>query len=280
MKKPPSISRVASKFADPRSVSKAVEAKKARQHTQAAYEAPATPTEEILSAIWSKLLVIDKVGRNDNFFALGGHSLMAVQVIARVRQSLGIELPLRAMFDAPSIAQFAERIEGARAARTGVDSPPMTRVPRTGDSPPSFAQQRLWFIDQLEPGGVMYNLASMYRMRGPLNVPALEKTINEIVRRHESLRTTFANVDGQPVSVIAPELQTHTADETRRSSGRARTRCRGTKACAGTSHPALRLGERTIVSLFTATDGRAGPCPDRRRSPYRRRRLVWERDCG
>ena len=110
MKKPPSISRVASKFADPRSVSKAVEAKKARQQTQAAYEAPATPTEEVLSAIWSKLLVIDKVGRHDNFFALGGHSLLAVQVIARVRQSLEVELPLRAIFDAPSIAQFAERI--------------------------------------------------------------------------------------------------------------------------------------------------------------------------
>ena len=235
-----------------------------------------TPTEEILSAIWSKLLVIDKVGRNDNFFALGGHSLLAVQVIARVRQSLEVELPLRAMFDAPSIAQFAERIESARAAQPAVVSPPMARVPRTGDLPPSFAQQRLWFIDQLEPGGAMYNLASMYRMRGPLNVPALEKTINEIVRRHESLRTTFANVDGQPVSVISPELRLLAGDGTRRGRGPARTRGRGTTACPGRSRPAVRLGEWTIVSPFVATDRRARARPDRRRSPYRRRRLVRE----
>src|SRR5271165_6058488 len=199
------MSRVASRFSDPRSLSKAVEAQKARLRTQAAYEAPANPTEETLSAIWSKLLAIDKVGRNDNFFALGGHSLMAVQVIARVRQTLRIEMPLRAMFDAPTLAGFAERVEGARRADTGVLIPPLQPVPRQGQLPLSFAQQRLWFIDQLEPGSPMYNLASMYRMRGSLNVPALEKTINEIVRRHESLRTTFRNVDGQPLQVIAPE---------------------------------------------------------------------------
>ena len=199
------MSRVASKFSDPRSLSKAVEAQKARQRTQAAYVAPANPTEETLSAIWSKLLAIDKVGRNDNFFALGGHSLMAVQVIARVRQTLGIEMPLRAMFDAPTLAGFAERVEGARRADNGPPMPALQPVPRQRELQPSFAQQRLWFLDQLEPGSSMYNLASMYRMRGDLNVPALEKTINEIVRRHESLRTAFRNVDGQPVQVIAPE---------------------------------------------------------------------------
>ena len=106
------MSRIASKFADPRNVSKAVEAQKARQRTQAAYEAPANPTEESLCAIWSKLLALDRVGRHDNFFALGGHSLMAVQVIARVRQSFGVELPLRAMFDAPTVAAFAVLARG------------------------------------------------------------------------------------------------------------------------------------------------------------------------
>jgi amino acid adenylation domain-containing protein len=200
------MSRIASKFADPRNVSQAVEAQKARLRTQAAYEAPANPTEEALSAIWSKLLAIDKVGRNDNFFALGGHSLMAVQVIARVRQTLSIELPLRAMFDAPTVGQFAERVEATRQSHTGAAIAQMVRVPRAGNLPPSFAQQRLWFIDQLEPGSALYNLASMYRMQGAVNVPALEKTVNEIVRRHESLRTTFRNVDGQPMQVIAPEL--------------------------------------------------------------------------
>src|SRR5450631_156647 len=200
------MSRIASKFTDPRTVSKAIEDQKARQRTQEAYVAPANPTEEMLSAIWSKLLAIDKVGRNDNFFALGGHSLMAVQVIARVRQAFGVELPLRAMFDAPTIGQFGARIAEALGTRSGVAGPFITRVPRDGELPPSFAQQRLWFIDQLEPGSPLYNLASMYRMQGTLDVPALEKTINEIVRRHESLRTTFRNVDGEPVPVIVPEL--------------------------------------------------------------------------
>lgn len=201
------MSRVASKFSDPRSVSQAIEAQKARQRAQTAYEAPANPTEETLGAIWSKLLAIDRVGRHDNFFAMGGHSLMAVQVIARVRQRFGVELPLRAMFDAPTIGQFAERIEAARRAHIGSAIAPITRVPREGDLPPSYAQQRLWFIDQLEPGSPLYNIVSMYRMHGALNVPALEKTVNEIVRRHESLRTTFRNVDGQPVQVIVPHLR-------------------------------------------------------------------------
>ena len=160
-----------------------------------------------MSAIWSKLLAIDKVGRNDNFFALGGHSLMAVQVIARTRQMMGIEMPLRAMFDAPTIRQFSELIEAERVVPTGVVVPLITRAPREQALPLSFAQHRLWFIDQLEPGSPLYNLASMYRMRGSLNVAALEKTINEIVRRHESLRTTFRNVEGQPVQVIVEELR-------------------------------------------------------------------------
>src|SRR5271166_5883348 len=124
------MSRVASRFSDPRSLSKAVEAQKARLRTQAAYEAPANPTEETLAAIWSKLLAMDKVSRHDNFFALGGHSLMAVQVIARVRQAFAVEMPLRAMFNAPTIAEFSELVEAERRARTGVVMPVMTRVPR------------------------------------------------------------------------------------------------------------------------------------------------------
>ncbi len=207
MKKPPAMSRVASKFADPRNVSQAIEAKKARQRTQAAYEAPANPTEETLSAIWSKLLAIDKVGRNDNFFAMGGHSLMAVQVVARARQAFGVEMPLRAMFDAPTIGQFAERIETARHSTPGLVNPPLKPIPRQGELPLSFAQQRLWFIDQLEPGNPLYNIPQMYRLRGALQLEALENAFREIVRRHESLRTSFRNVGGQPVQVIDMDLR-------------------------------------------------------------------------
>ncbi len=205
MNKPSAVSRIASKFADPRNVSKAVEAQKARQSTQAAYEVPANPTEEILSAIWSKLLAIDKIGRNDNFFQMGGHSLLATQMLARVRDACNVELPLRAVFESPVLASFAEKIESSRNPGVVIDRP--TRRLRGNTAPLSFAQQRLWFIDQLEPGSPLFNIALMYRMRGPLNVTALEDTVNEIVRRHESLRTTFRDIDGQPVQVIAPELR-------------------------------------------------------------------------
>ena len=205
MKKPPPMSRIASKFSDPRNVSLAIEAQKARQRTQAAYEAPTNPTEDTLCAIWSKLLAIDKVGRNDNFFALGGHSLLAAEMLARVRSTLGVELPLKAVFESPVLGALAERIESSRKPFGAIDRP--TPQPRGETTPLSFAQQRVWFIDQLEPGRPLYNVAAMYRLRGTLSVPALEKTINEIVRRHESLRTTFRDVDGQPVQVIAPELR-------------------------------------------------------------------------
>ncbi len=170
------------------------------------YAPPRSPAEEFLAEAWSNLLRIEQPGIHDNFFALGGHSLMAAQVIARVRQTLGIELPLRAMFEAPTIAQFAERIETERRASTGLVVPPIVPVPRAGELSLSYAQQRLWFIDQLEPDSPLYNISAMYRMRGMLDVPALEGTINEIVRRHESLRTTFRNTDGRPVAIITPKL--------------------------------------------------------------------------
>ncbi len=170
------------------------------------YTAARSPEEEFLADVWSQLLRVERPSIHDNFFSLGGHSLMAAQVIARVRQTLGVELPLRSMFEAPTIARFVELIEIERRARTGIVVPPLTRVSREGQMPLSYAQQRLWFIDQLEPGSPLYNISAMYRMRGPLNVSALERTINEIVRRHESLRTTFGNVDGKPVVLITPQL--------------------------------------------------------------------------
>ncbi|MGA9567228.1 MAG: amino acid adenylation domain-containing protein, partial [Candidatus Korobacteraceae bacterium] len=199
--------RVATRFASVQEISGAMEsAKVLRAQRSGPYAPPRSPAEEFLADVWASLLRVERPGIHDNFFALGGHSLMAAQVIARVRQTLGVELPLRAMFDAPTIAEFAERIAAERRARTGVVVPPMTGVPRESEMPLSFAQQRLWFIDQLEPGSPLYNLASMYRMRGALNVSALKRTVNEIVRRHESLRTTFHNVDGYPVARISQEL--------------------------------------------------------------------------
>ncbi|MFP2934471.1 amino acid adenylation domain-containing protein, partial [Pyxidicoccus sp. 3LG] len=117
----------------------------------ATYEAPATATEEQLAALWAEVLRVEKVGRHDDFFALGGHSLLATQVVARVRKAFEVELPLRALFEAPTVAALAPRIESAGRERKGLELPPLVRVPRTGALPLSFAQQRLWFLDQLEP---------------------------------------------------------------------------------------------------------------------------------
>ena len=202
------LNRIATQLNSVEAIHAAIESSKTlRSRAVAEYAPPRTQVEEFLADAWARLLRLERVGIHDNFFGLGGHSLMAAQVIARVREKLGVELPLRTMFEAPTVAQFAEVTEKERRTHSGVVIPPMTRASRSGEIPLSYAQQRLWFIDQLEPGNALYNLASMYRMRGTLNIAALEQTINEIVRRHESLRTSFRDVDGRPMQVIAPELR-------------------------------------------------------------------------
>ena len=170
------------------------------------YIAPRSPVEGVLASLWSEVLGVAQVGVCDNFFELGGHSLMAAQVIARIREAFQIDLPLRNIFESPTVAELAERVEAARRASMPAAAPPIRRVPRDGGLPVSFAQQRLWFLDQLEPGSPFYNLPEFYRLTGPLNVAALERALNEVVRRHEALRTTFDTVDGRPVQVVAPEL--------------------------------------------------------------------------
>ncbi|HEX2092471.1 MAG TPA: amino acid adenylation domain-containing protein, partial [Longimicrobiaceae bacterium] len=168
------------------------------------YLAPRSPTEEILAGIWSEVLGAERVGATEDFFALGGHSLLATRVISRVREAFGTELPLRALFEVPTVAGLAERIEQARREGSGLRVPPVVRVPREGPLPLSFAQQRLWFLDRLEPGRSTYNLPYALRIRGGLDLRALERALTEIVRRHESLRTRFPVLDAQPVQWIEP----------------------------------------------------------------------------
>ena len=168
--------------------------------------APRTSEEEIVAEIWTKVLDIERVGIYDNFFELGGHSLLATQVVSRMREAFGVEIPLRRLFEVPTVAGLAQSVEVARRSRQNLQAPAILPVPRDGDLPLSFAQQRLWFIDQLEPGNSAYNFPAAVRLKGPLNVTALEQSVNEIVKRHEALRTTFATVDGRPVQVIAPTL--------------------------------------------------------------------------
>ena len=168
--------------------------------------APRTPVEEVLAGIWAELLKLEKVGIHDNFFDLGGHSLLATQAISRIRQVLQVELPLRALFESPTVAELAKRIEEAHGKDQRLSTRPIVPVSRDKDLPLSFSQQRLWFLDQYEPNSSVYNIPSALRLRGSLNIGALEQSLNEILRRHESLRTTFSMVDGEPVQVIAPPV--------------------------------------------------------------------------
>ncbi|WP_255208205.1 non-ribosomal peptide synthase/polyketide synthase [Myxococcus sp. AM009] len=164
-------------------------------------EPPATPVEVRLAEVWKELLRVPTVGRRDNFFELGGHSLLATQVVARLRAAFDVELSLRTFFEAPTVAALAERLA---SATSGPRLPPLTRAGRDGQVPLSFAQQRLWFLDQLKPGDESYNMPSALRLSGALDVEALRRAVNALVERHEALRTTFQSVDGEPRQVIHP----------------------------------------------------------------------------
>ncbi|HSU83943.1 MAG TPA: amino acid adenylation domain-containing protein, partial [Thermoanaerobaculia bacterium] len=164
-------------------------------------------TEERLLAIWKELLGVERIGVEDDFFALGGHSLLATQAISRVRQAFGVELPLRTFFAAPSVASMAAEISRLRLGGGEADVPPIVPVPRDGRRLPlSFAQERLWFLDRLEARALAYNEAAAFRLEGPLDTAAFRGALDEILLRHESLRTTFPEVDGEAVQVIQPPV--------------------------------------------------------------------------
>jgi len=169
----------------------------------AGHVAPRNEREAALARIWSEVLKRDQVGVHDNFFALGGHSLLATQVISQIRTATSVELPLRALFEQPTVAGLAQRM--AELA-PGQHSTPIMRADRTRPLPLSFSQQRLWFLDQLEGANAFYNMPLAVRMTGKLDEAALHRAFNEIVRRHEALRTHFAAIDGQAVQIIADQL--------------------------------------------------------------------------
>ncbi|HEX2081841.1 MAG TPA: amino acid adenylation domain-containing protein, partial [Longimicrobium sp.] len=167
------------------------------------YVAPRTPVEAALAEIWAGVLGVERVGAADDFFAAGGHSLLATRVVSRVRERFGVELPLRALFERPTVAALAEAVEALRRDGARV-LPPVVPIARDRPLPLSFAQERLWFLDRMEPGNTTYNMYVSLRLAGALDAGALERALSEIVRRHESLRTTFREVGGAPVQVIAP----------------------------------------------------------------------------
>ena len=161
-----------------------------------------SPIEEGLIEIWRGVLGQIHLGAHDNFFELGGHSLLATQVISRIREMFLVELPLRSLFEAPTIAGLAQCIEHSLREEQGIELSPLLPVPRDAALPLSFAQQRLWFLDQLDPGSAAYNIPFALRLRGTLLVYAVERSLHEIVQRHENLRTSFLLRDEQPVQFI------------------------------------------------------------------------------
>ncbi|MEE8587060.1 MAG: amino acid adenylation domain-containing protein, partial [Acidobacteriota bacterium] len=165
---------------------------------------PQTPVQEMLAGLWCQLLEQDEAGIEDNFFDLGGHSLLATQVMSRIRSSLRVDLPLRVIFEAPTIEALSGRIEQARLSGRPAP-PPLRPIPRDGSLPLSYAQQRLLFLDQLDPGGSLYNIPAALQLEGQLDVPALQATLNRILQRHEALRCRFRLQDGRPQMEIEPQ---------------------------------------------------------------------------
>ncbi|QTB57645.1 non-ribosomal peptide synthetase [Burkholderia pseudomallei] len=169
-------------------------------YARAEYEAPQGAKEEALAAIWRELLHVERVSRHDNFFELGGHSLLAVQLVSRLRQALSVEVALGTVFDAPVLSALAERLEAENTAVL----PPIPLTPRDGRIALSLAQQRLWFLTQLEGVSEAYHMSGAVRLDGPLNREVLQRALNRIVMRHEALRTCFVREEGEPIQVIQP----------------------------------------------------------------------------
>jgi amino acid adenylation domain-containing protein/non-ribosomal peptide synthase protein (TIGR01720 family) len=178
------------------------------------YVAPRTPTEELVADAWTSVLNVPRVGVDENFFELGGHSLMATQVASRLRRATGVSVPIPVIFDRPTVAGLADWIEGNRDGSTPGGGESLLAAAtsdvavRQGDgrreAPQSFAQQRLWFLSQLAPGSSLYNTMTIVPLHGVLDLDALERSLTELMRRHESLRTTFGTREGDPIQLVAP----------------------------------------------------------------------------
>lgn len=166
--------------------------------------APRTPSEELLVSIWQTVLNLKSVGVEDNFFALGGHSLLVIRMIAQIQQVFGVNIPLRQVFETPTITELASAI--ASSSNQSFSQLVILPINREGNLPLSFAQQRLWLLAQLEPDNPSYNVAAALHLSGELNVTVLRQSFTEIIRRHEVLRTSFPTVDGHGVAVVSSDI--------------------------------------------------------------------------
>jgi len=166
------------------------------------YVPPRNPIEEILAAIWSEVLGVERLGIHDNFFDLGGHSIIAMRLISRLRDAFDSDFPLRKLFEHPTVAELAEAVAAEAQGDQIRQSQSLAPAPIDRRNVPSFAQERMWFLHQLDPCSAAYNMPAAVRLRGQLNLPALQSSFNEILRRHESLRTSFALNEGQIIRCV------------------------------------------------------------------------------
>ncbi|TMI56674.1 amino acid adenylation domain-containing protein [Candidatus Bathyarchaeota archaeon] len=185
-----------------------------RPNLEETFVEPRTEAEQLVAQVWEEVLKLDKVGICDNFFEFGGHSLSAIQVISRLREVFGKNIPLRLLFEEPTVAGLVPSIEKTIRGDLESELPPIVPVPRNGPLPLSVNQEQLWNLDQMIPGTHFFNMPYVYRLSGELSIAALEKSLKELIRRHEALRTVFAKVDGCPVQVIkeVPDLQLPVVD--------------------------------------------------------------------
>ena len=174
-----------------------------RPNLENSFVPPVTAAERELARIWGDILGLDRVGVEDNFFTLGGHSLLVIQIASRLRDALGVELPLRSFFETPTIRALACEVDRLLGSK-GEPAPPIRRLEGGGLLPLSFAQQRLWLIEQLAPGNNAYLIRRAYRLAGPLRSGALRQAFDEVVARHDSLRTSFLSSDDGPRQDVAP----------------------------------------------------------------------------
>ncbi|MCF3582473.1 non-ribosomal peptide synthase/polyketide synthase [Planktothrix agardhii 1811] len=172
------------------------------------YVAPRNAIEEMLLQIWTEVLKVGQVGIYDNFFEIGGHSLLATQLVSRIRSLFKIELPLRSLFAAATVAELAHLIGQLQQQDLTLTVPPILPRTKDGELPLSFAQQRLWFLDQLQPNSALYNIPMVLRLQGNLNQGALEQSLWSICDRHEVLRTNFVTINGQPTQIIQTTRET------------------------------------------------------------------------
>src|SRR5207302_7398398 len=172
---------------------------------------PLTETEQAIAAIWAELLKAEHVGRQDDFFDLGGDSLMAIRAVSRIRDIFGVDIQPRTLFEHPTIGDLSAVLAAAKGSG-GSDTPGITRRAQEGPCALSFAQQQLWFLDQLAPGSPVYNIVDVIRLSGAYHAEAMRRAIHELARRHDVLRTAFPQRDGHPMQVVAPTIDVPLAE--------------------------------------------------------------------